>query len=178
MKIITALTALGLALGGVSAQAATWRFAYASGIGQFSGRIEGTLQADANTVLVDAMTGFVTFNGAALPTLPFLTTGSTLYGSPRAASVTLDGSWLDFLACSDEFCSADGFGFDPDTIEFTPALITSIPAAGYDFGYREAVNAANWSLSAVPEPADWALLIIGFGLIGAVARRKNLAVTA
>jgi hypothetical protein len=32
--------------------------------------------------------------------------------------------------------------------------------------------------STVPEPASWALLMIGFGLVGAVMRRKTMAVSA
>nr|WP_310523416.1 PEPxxWA-CTERM sorting domain-containing protein [Polymorphobacter sp.] len=32
--------------------------------------------------------------------------------------------------------------------------------------------------AAVPEPATWAMLIAGFGLVGAVARRRNAAVAA
>jgi hypothetical protein len=31
---------------------------------------------------------------------------------------------------------------------------------------------------AVPEPANWAMLIAGFGLVGAVARRRRTAVAA
>jgi hypothetical protein len=31
---------------------------------------------------------------------------------------------------------------------------------------------------AVPEPANWAMLIAGFGLVGVVARRRRIAVAA
>ena len=34
------------------------------------------------------------------------------------------------------------------------------------------------NLNAVPEPASWAMLIAGFGLTGAVARRRRAVVTA
>jgi hypothetical protein len=30
----------------------------------------------------------------------------------------------------------------------------------------------------VPEPSEWALLIVGFGLVGAVLRRRRTAVAA
>jgi len=32
--------------------------------------------------------------------------------------------------------------------------------------------------NAVPEPASWAMLIMGFGLVGAAARRRKAAVAA
>ena len=34
------------------------------------------------------------------------------------------------------------------------------------------------SVSAVPEPATWAMLMIGFGLVGAVSRRRRMVVAA
>jgi hypothetical protein len=37
----------------------------------------------------------------------------------------------------------------------------------------------NISVAAVPEPATWAMLVVGFGLVGAAKRRRNIgAVTA
>ena len=36
----------------------------------------------------------------------------------------------------------------------------------------------NVSVSAIPEPATWAMMIIGFGAVGAVARRRRLAPVA
>lgn len=38
----------------------------------------------------------------------------------------------------------------------------------------------NWTLTqtSVPEPASWALLVAGFGLVGAAARRRKAATTA
>ncbi|MFZ4382319.1 MAG: PEPxxWA-CTERM sorting domain-containing protein, partial [Sandarakinorhabdus sp.] len=34
------------------------------------------------------------------------------------------------------------------------------------------------SLTAVPEPATWAMLIVGFGMVGFAARRRKAAVAA
>lgn len=41
-----------------------------------------------------------------------------------------------------------------------------------------AVGQLTWSISGVPEPANWAMLIAGFGLTGAVLRRRRAAFTA
>ncbi|MGL4541630.1 MAG: PEPxxWA-CTERM sorting domain-containing protein, partial [Polymorphobacter sp.] len=50
-------------------------------------------------------------------------------------------------------------------------------------GAFEAYSQRDWSLSAaVPEPASWALMITGFGLVGSAqrlaARRRRVAATA
>ncbi len=42
----------------------------------------------------------------------------------------------------------------------------------YDRGFRTYVDAAG----AVPEPATWAMLIAGFGIVGAAARRRRTAI--
>jgi hypothetical protein len=173
-SILAVLAVMASSFGATTADAATWRFQYRSDIGRFSGTIEGALQADGNTILVSAVPDFVKFKGTPLPSFPVLTTGSSLYGVERAPSVTLDGSLLDFLACSVEFCATEGFGFDPDTIEFTPSLITSIPVDGFEFGYREAADPAKWSLSAVPEPDVWVSLLFGFAVVGVAARRRSM----
>lgn len=53
--------------------------------------------------------------------------------------------------------------------------------AGFQGGTDESWGIDNWSLAAipasgaVPEPASWALLIAGFGLVGASARRRRPA---
>lgn len=56
----------------------------------------------------------------------------------------------------------------------TVLSFTSLQANGCCFG--PALD--NVSVSAVPEPATWSMLIIGFGLVGVGARRRNRAVAA
>lgn len=175
------MTSLKLALAaallsGSAVHAATYQFTYLADIGTVKGRLTGTLQADNNTVLVDSVKDFVTVGGAALPSLPYVTTGSTIYGEPRAASVTLDGTNLDFFACDEEYCAFKGFGFDPDVVAFVPVLRVS---TGTDGSYMEELtDPSRWSLSAVPEPATWGLLMIGFVAIGAASRRRMVSVAA
>jgi hypothetical protein len=52
---------------------------------------------------------------------------------------------------------------------------------GFQYGTDESWGIDNFSLSArtdVPEPASWAMLIAGFGLTGAVMRRRRMAAVA
>lgn len=44
------------------------------------------------------------------------------------------------------------------------------------FGSSNFVSANSAPVAGVPEPASWALLIMGFGLVGAAARRRNAVV--
>ncbi len=168
------LAVLALALAGGAAQAATFKFTYtAVGGGILAGRLTGTLQGDANTVLVDGVPGLITYNGIAGPATPVLLTASTLYGEPRAPTVTFDGSILDFFAATDETYFT-GVLFDPDIVDFQPLASTS-----FEFGdLREDYRLGAWTLTAVPEPGTWALMVLGFGLVGTFARRRSAVVTA
>lgn len=172
-----AVLGLALALSG-AAQATNYAFSYAADAGIVRGRLTGTLQADQKTVVVSSVRDFVTVGGVKLPSFPFVTTGSAIYGVPRAPTVTLDGSNLDFLACNvDEFCSGEGIGFDPDTLAFTPVFRIFAAAISPDL-IEEATDASRWSISALPEPASWALMVVGFGLVGTAARRRPRAIAA
>ncbi|MET3726197.1 PEPxxWA-CTERM sorting domain-containing protein [Sphingomonas trueperi] len=59
---------------------------------------------------------------------------------------------------------------------------TAVPPAGYD-GEAPSPGSpgtidfslASFTISPVPEPASWAILITGFGMVGAVTRRKKRA---
>ncbi len=53
-------------------------------------------------------------------------------------------------------------------------------AFGSDFSPRDFNGSITYTIGAgaIPEPASWALLLAGFGLTGAVARRRRTAVSA
>jgi hypothetical protein len=75
---------------------------------------------------------------------------------------------------------------DSDTIEngalfflFTDA--TAQPGAAWqNFGRYDMAFTAQFGgqVAAVPEPASWAVLIAGFGVVGAAARRRRAATAA
>ena len=174
---LAAAIAATIAVTGV-ADASTYRFTYLADAGTITGKLTGTLQGDRNTVNVTGVTDSVTIDGVAAPSLPFVTTGSSIYGIPRAPTVTFDGSRLDFFACTvTEYCSDQGIGFDPDVVAFKPVLRILIGAVGPDL-IEEDAFAARWSLTAVPEPTSWAMLIAGFGAVGILARRRSRVVAA
>ncbi|HEX7945703.1 MAG TPA: DUF6081 family protein, partial [Phenylobacterium sp.] len=54
-----------------------------------------------------------------------------------------------------------------------PDLSVSVPLSERIFGQGVIASFDNVSVS-VPEPSTWALLILGFGLVGAAARRRSL----
>jgi hypothetical protein len=57
-----------------------------------------------------------------------------------------------------------------------------IRSSGAIFAYDAPVQVGTWSASVsavdVPEPATWALLLLGFGAAGAALRRRRLPVAA
>lgn len=63
-----------------------------------------------------------------------------------------------------------GFSFGGAGIERSgPALISDINGYSTKFEYFFGANAG-----AVPEPASWAMLVVGFGLMGGIVRRQSM----
>jgi hypothetical protein len=147
------------------ASAATFNFSYTSSVGTITATLDGTLQPDNNTVIVSSVTN-PTFSGSPAPALPFLGSGSTFtLGQP--ALLSLDGSILDFLACTDDACT-DGF-----LLSSALDLFNSGTAFGAAF---ESIVLANYSLTpaGVPEPGSIiGLAALGLGFMG--LKRKKAA---
>lgn len=179
MKPFVFIASLVAAVSAMPAGATTYVFSYISTAGVLAGTLEGTLQADNNRIFVQNFTS-LTFNGAARAAFPFINNFSAhFFGSTNQSVVSLDGTNMNVIACLDSGCVPDDafFAFDPFE-RFGVAYFSS----GFGFGEAsEAYSAANWSISTVatvPEPASWAMLIAGFGLAGAVQRRRRANVPA
>jgi hypothetical protein len=134
------------------AKAALFDFSYIFSTGQVAGNLEGTLQGDGNTVLINSFFN-LTFAGSAAPNLPFTVSATQLFfgiGNPPATS--LNGIFQDFFACDSNAC-IDGFGlaiFSP----FGPIALSG-PSFGPTF---EVYNSLNWSLTPVSVPGPLPLL--------------------
>lgn len=108
------------------------------------------------------------------------------------ATFSFDGAGSSGSLISTDPSSAIGFTSDiMDVSSFTSRdFAFNITGASPDFSVTEgglgspfvaSVGGAFSGTGVVPEPASWAMLIVGFGLTGAVARRRNrgmVAVTA
>ena len=68
--------------------------------------------------------------------------------------------------------------FSNTTVGFLAAGTQFGIAVDYDGSYNNDSTAVNFSLTAVPEPATWALMLTGFGLAGVTLRRRRAAVAA
>lgn len=127
-----------------------------------------------------------------------LTVGSTTYA---VGSNLLSGSFTDVSIAGQANASSAGYGGSTSAgavISYTSDFLTFAPASAYDLSISltslspllSAVpgNALNSfraystgsfsaepapSVNAVPEPSVWGLMIVGFGLVGVQARRRN-----
>lgn len=111
-----------------------------------------------------------------------LITGLELNLNQPNESNSIDHQWFfnNVLYMANPFLNTDGFVFhtlsgksgnlwgnSPDNY----TLGTWTPVAGF------AISTGNASIAAVPEPASWALMLGGFGLIGSAMRRRSTSVS-
>ena len=73
---------------------------------------------------------------------------------------------------------AGWFGVDHTFVASSTSQVLSFLSIGTPNGLPPVALLDGVSLSAVPEASTWAMLIAGFGLVGAAARRRNRAVAA
>jgi hypothetical protein len=98
------------------------------------------------------------------------------FGSTSTSMTTANG-WSTFIKNGSDFMG--GFtdrSFSPN-LTTTPATVWLIGAArGASAGSNDEfkVSAINVT-AAVPEPSTWAMMLVGFGMVGAVARRRKSA---
>ena len=106
VAILTLL--LSLAAGTSRADILTFTY-HSSDLGSvLSGTMNGTFEPDDNTFVVTSM-GPVDLDGVPGPAMPFVDSPDNFLGiGPALPTVTLNASFMDFFACTDDTCS-DGF---------------------------------------------------------------------
>lgn len=118
-------------------------------------------------------------DGNGIGTVSWLDANRTNYGGIQTYDVTIfDGTSTTSLGT---YTSAAG-GF----VARNSASFTLVSGTGYTLAFNGLatndstafIDDVSLGVTAVPEPVTWALLMIGFGLVGAAARRRNGVVVA
>lgn len=100
--------------------------------------------------------------------LSIVRTGFDLAGSPLAGGSYYFALQAVTAASSVYLANANGTGaaYSPNAGSWAP---------GYGSASAVAVSLSGDSVAAVPEPATWAMMIVGFGLVGMALRRRRVA---
>jgi hypothetical protein len=132
-------------------------------------------------------------NGSPAPDILFVDFDGHSYQFTAAnASGTVDEFGPGVLVGRGAFLGSIGFFYDRDAVVSYDFLFPHVSSnfaltiraggAGWQGGTDESWGIDNFALSAitgvgggVPEPATWAMMISGFGLVGAAARRRRIA---
>lgn len=167
--VLSAFALLALSAGGLQADILTFSYTMLSG-DILAGQLEGTLQADNNTFVVDAVIPPTTFDGNPGTPLSFIESADDFaLGIPSTPTVTVDGTFMDFIDCDSAACN-DGFAFAAGDAAATAAA-GSFFAAGPTYGHtNEPFIAADWQASVqvvpTPEPEAILLLLTVLGIAG------------
>jgi hypothetical protein len=124
--------------------------------------------------------------------------GAAAGGNINVASNTANRNLFSYpegtnvFALNEEFNAGTAGSLDPFTCVLTPGLETcafvfrtdglqsygSKGAGNIFYGWAVRNGDVNPVNPGVPEPASWAMMVIGFGLIGAIRRRRSAPVAA
>ncbi len=102
---------------------------------------------------------------------------SFLWGSPdtyNRLSLTTNVATYAFDVASLNFSVRDGNQAFSQYVQFAATAGETISSVSFaNLPAADAFETANFSVTAVPEPATWAMLFVGFGMVGATARYRR-----
>lgn len=183
MKSILRQAACAVALlAATAAQATTYNFSYTFTNGN---AVTGSFDGTANGNLITGLNNIsVVINGVDFSSGP---SGTTIYnfasdnwgGAANAAVASFDGSANNLLFSTTSRQPGGGF-FYGQTFSLGPTMAylqstAVISDSPFTYSVSETTSAAHWSISAVPEPATYGMLLggLGLGLVGWAARRRR-----
>jgi len=152
-RLHLAAATAALALGAVSAQATVYNFTFDDGVDLATGQLVTT------GALVTAISG--TLDGFAI-------TGLSGWASADNTLVTPNAPYFDYAGLT--FTAANGIAYNVYTNGVGYMTNSVTDPGGYGVG---ALALTIETLTAVPEPFTWALMISGFGLAGAALRWRR-----
>jgi hypothetical protein len=174
--------------------AANAEFTYTGDINWFVGGPQNTTPAGnlAGTFIPSGnISGFSSPNGSYATLADFLNSSLSIAGDAYASFFRIVGSYSSATSVSGTISHDDGasvYDYLGNAVYSSPAETSDItgnfvlPAGTHPFmvDYVEgngSPSVLNLTI-AVPEPASWALMIAGFGMAGAMLRRRRTALAA
>lgn len=177
-KTLIVATTLGLTFALPQAEATLFNFSYISSGGTLVGILDGVAQLDGNTVLVNSIQDFATFNGTPFSSLSVVYSPDAFAGINLSAlpKVTFDGSLMDIVGSPSIGLGSFRFAVNDSASLLVGGVDTFTVYPPQGSGTPEVFVAANWSLtpfvaSAVPVPATLALFAIGGAALAARHRK-------
>ena len=171
LRLIGAAAAL---IASTSASAAVYNFNF-SGTGLFFGEA----LVGSGTLTTNGVSQVSSLNGYTYQTITGIT--GTFNGSQITGLANVTGSNNLFYLTGPFFVDGNGLGFSTAAGSAVNLFVTTdtryrVNAGGLSTGFVTA--SASAAIAAVPEPATWAMMIGGFGVIGAAARRRRRVTAA